>query len=219
MHQEKPPTLLGDSLSWLIRAATTKDIRDIKRRVNQPIETQTQQQDTLVHVISKLNVTRYAMQVNRQHINVVLEAIQRTHNDVTTLFNISSLIFTHKNYQQILLHIHSILANHRDSLYYMRQIAMHAIGLHRCSHHWYIVTTLTSSRGSQRNADAHQSRITIKYASTSIIRWHLPLLLISAHPHFSGRGTISTPDWHIYSASSTSTWDLPDLIQTLKELL
>ena len=38
------------------------------------------------------------------------------------LCNITSL-----NYQQIVLHIHSILANLRDSLYYMRQVAMHVM--------------------------------------------------------------------------------------------
>ena len=118
---------LGDALSWLNRTAMTKDIRDIKRRVNQLVETQTQQQDTLVHVISILNLTRYATQVNRQHINVVTEAVQRTHNNVTTLFSITSLIYTCIHYQQVLLHIQSILANLRDSLYYMRQIAMHAM--------------------------------------------------------------------------------------------
>ena len=118
---------LGDDLSWLTGTAMTKDIRDVKRRVNQFIETQTQQQDTLVHVISILNVTRYITHINRQHINVVMEAVQMTHNDVTTLFNITSSIYTHINYQQILLHICSILANLRDSLYYMRQIAMHTM--------------------------------------------------------------------------------------------
>ena len=56
-----------------------------------------------------------------------MEAVQRTHNDVTILFNITSSIYTHINYQQMLLHICSILANLRDSLYYMRQIAMHAM--------------------------------------------------------------------------------------------
>ena len=53
---------LGDALSWLTRTATTRDVRDIQKRVNQPIETQTQQQETLVHVILILNVTRYIMQ-------------------------------------------------------------------------------------------------------------------------------------------------------------
>ena len=118
---------LGDALSWLTRKAKSKGVRGIKRRVNQLTETQAQEQDTVIHVISILNITRYATQVNREHINMVMEVVQRTHNDVTTLFNITSLIYTCINYQQILLHAHSILANLRDSLYYMRQIAMHAM--------------------------------------------------------------------------------------------
>ena len=87
----------------------------------------TQQQETLVHIITILNVTRYTMQVNRQHINTIMEAIGRTHNDITTLFNITSLIDTHINYQQILLHVCSILVNLKDYLYYMRQKTMHAM--------------------------------------------------------------------------------------------
>ena len=120
-------SFLGDTLSWLTRTAITKDIRDIKRRINKLIETQTQQQDDLVHVISILNVTRYAMHVKRQHINALMEAVQRTHNGITTLFSVTSSTYSHINYQQILLHICSILTNVRDSLYYMRQIAMHAM--------------------------------------------------------------------------------------------
>ena len=111
--------LLEDTLSWLTRTAMIKDIRDIKRRVHQLIETQTQQQETLVHVILILNITRYSTQIKRQHINVVMETVQRTHNDITTHFNITNLKNNCINYQQILLHIHSILANLRDSLYYM----------------------------------------------------------------------------------------------------
>ena len=200
----------GDELSWLTSTVTTKDIREIMRRVNQLIETQTQQQDTLVHVISILNITRYPMKVNRQHINAVIEAVQRTHQDITTLFNITSSIYTCINYQQILLHVCSILVNLRDSLYYIRQIVMHAMD-YRCSHHWDVVTTHTSSRGFERNADAHQNGITINYASPSIIGWHPLPLLISAHPHFSGRGTVFTTDWCTYSGSSTATQDLPGL--------
>ena len=124
---------LGDDLSWLTGTALT---RDVKERVNQLIETQTQQQEALVHAISILNVTRYAMQVNRQCTNAVMEAVVRTNNDVTTLFNIMSSIYTCINYQQILLHVHSILANLRDSFYYMRQIAMHVMN--------YMDTTTTS---------------------------------------------------------------------------
>ena len=89
--------------------------------------TQHQQQETLVHIISILNVTRYTTQVNGQHINLVLEVVERTHQDITMLYNITSCLYTSLNYQQIVLHIHSILANLTDSLYYMRQVVMHVM--------------------------------------------------------------------------------------------
>ena len=48
--------------------ATTKDVNNIKKRVNQLIQTQSMQQETLVHIISILNITHYAAQVNKaQH--------------------------------------------------------------------------------------------------------------------------------------------------------
>ena len=53
--------------------ATTKDVSSIKQRMYQLIATQHQQQETLVHIISVWNVTRYATQVKRQHINVVMD--------------------------------------------------------------------------------------------------------------------------------------------------
>ena len=37
---------LADTLSWLTTTAMTKEVRDIKKKVNQLIETQTQQQET-----------------------------------------------------------------------------------------------------------------------------------------------------------------------------
>ena len=118
---------LGDALSWLTGTAKTKDVKSIMNRVNQLIATQHHQQETLVHVISMLNVTRYTTQVNRQHINTVMEAVERTHNDVNTLYNITSSLYTQMNCQQIPLHNCSILDNLRDSLYYMRQIDMHVM--------------------------------------------------------------------------------------------
>ena len=56
---------LGDTLSWLMETATTKDVNSIKTRINQLITTQHNQQETLVHIISILNITRHATQVNR----------------------------------------------------------------------------------------------------------------------------------------------------------
>ena len=118
---------LGDALSWLMGTATIKDVSSIKRRVNQLIATQHEQQGTLVHIISVLNVTRYATQVNRQHINLVMDTVERTHQDITTLYNITSSLYNSLSYQQIILHTCSILANHRDSPYYMREVTMHTM--------------------------------------------------------------------------------------------
>ena len=88
---------------------------------------QHQKQETLVHIISILNVTRYTTQVNSQHINLVMETAESTHQDVIMLYNITNPLYTCLDYQQIVLHICSILANLRDSLYYMRQMAIHAM--------------------------------------------------------------------------------------------
>ena len=130
--------------------AVTKDVNSIKNKVNQLIAMQHTQQETLVHIISLLNVTRYATQVNRQHINLVMDAVERTHQNVTTLYNITSSLYTSLNYQQIVLHICFILANLRDSLYYMRQVTMHAMDYIACSHNWHTVTSCTTSRRSQK---------------------------------------------------------------------
>ena len=53
---------LDDALHWLTGTTTTKDITSIKKRVNQIITAQTKQHDHLVHIVSLLNVTRYATQ-------------------------------------------------------------------------------------------------------------------------------------------------------------
>ena len=78
---------LGDALSWLTSTATTKDINSIKSRINQLISMQQSQKDTLVHVISILNVTRYATQINRQHINILMDTTEKMHLGITTLYN------------------------------------------------------------------------------------------------------------------------------------
>ena len=80
---------LGDALSWLRGTATTNDANSIKKWINQLIATQHNQQETLVYVISILNMTRYATQMNRQHINIVMNATEKTYQDVTTLYNIT----------------------------------------------------------------------------------------------------------------------------------
>ena len=109
---------LGDTLSWLTDTAITKDINAIKSRINQLISTQQNQQETLVHVILTLNVTRYATQINRQHINILMDTTEMTHQDITALYNIMHSLYSSISYQQIIPHIRSILASLQDSLHY-----------------------------------------------------------------------------------------------------
>ena len=67
---------LRDALSWLTWTAITKDIHSIKTRINQFIATQVSQYKTLVHVVSILDITRYATQVNRCGINTLMDAVR-----------------------------------------------------------------------------------------------------------------------------------------------
>ena len=66
---------LGDAFHWLTRTTTTKDTTEIKQWVKPLKQRKTQQQETLVHVISILNITGYATQLNRQKINEMMDAL------------------------------------------------------------------------------------------------------------------------------------------------
>ena len=107
---------LGDALSWLTGTATTKDINSIKTWINQLIATQSSQQETLVHIISILNVTRYATQVNRHSINTLMDVAKATSHDINNLYNLTTSLTTSINFHQLVLHIRSVFANLCDSL-------------------------------------------------------------------------------------------------------
>ena len=96
---------LGTVLSWLTGTATTKDIHSIKSRINQLIATQTLQCNTLVHIVSILNVTRYATQVNRHSINNLIDAIHTTSQDINNLYNLTTSLAASINFNQMILHI------------------------------------------------------------------------------------------------------------------
>ena len=68
--------------------ATTKDVHSIKARINQLITTQSLQQETLVHIISILNVTQYTAQVNRHSINVLMDKVDETSHDISNLHDL-----------------------------------------------------------------------------------------------------------------------------------
>ena len=118
---------LGDALHWLTGTTTTKDITSIKKRVNELIAAQTAQHEAIVHIVSILNVTRYAVQVNRKHINIVMHTVNKMDHDVNNLYSIITSLYTSLSYHQLVLHLRSVLVNLRDYLSYIRTVSMHTM--------------------------------------------------------------------------------------------
>ena len=118
---------MDNALSWLTGTPTTKDVTSIKKRINQLIAAQAKQQDTLAHIVCILNITRYTTQINRQHIIIVIDAVERTEQDVNNLCNITNSLYTSLRYHQLVLYIRSILANLRDSLSYIKTVSTHTM--------------------------------------------------------------------------------------------
>ena len=92
MYEKMFSTLLR-GCTQLTGIATIKDINANKTRINHMISTQHNQQETLGHVISILNITTYATQVNRQHINILMDKTEKMHWDITTLYNIMHSLY------------------------------------------------------------------------------------------------------------------------------
>ena len=107
--------------------ATTKDVSSIKKGVNQLTEAQSTQQETLVHIISILNITWYAAQVYRHSINVIMDKVDERVHDVNNLYNLTTSLATSLSYHQLILHIRSVLANLWDSLSYIRTVSVYTI--------------------------------------------------------------------------------------------
>ena len=124
-HRRSLLPFLGTALSWLTGTATTKDICSIRTRINQLIATQSSQHDTLVHIVSILNVTRYATQVNRHSINSLIDAVHSAAQDINNLFNVTSSLTSSINFNLMTLHLRSVFANLRDTMKYLCTISTH----------------------------------------------------------------------------------------------
>ena len=99
----------------------------IKTRINQLIATQASQCNTLVHIISILNIIRYATQVNRCGINTLMDAVRATSHDINNLYNLTTSLATSINFHQMILHIRSVFANLRDTLNYIQMVSTHTM--------------------------------------------------------------------------------------------
>ena len=119
--------LLGDALSWLTGTATTKDIHSTKTRINHLIATQASLFQTLVYIVSILNITRYATQVNIHGINTLMDAVRTTSHDINNLYNLTTSPTTSINFHQMILHIRSVFANLHDSLNYIQMVSTHTM--------------------------------------------------------------------------------------------
>ena len=102
-------------------------MNSIKPRINQLIATQSSQQETLVHIISILNVTRYATQVNRHSINVLMDTARATSHYINNFYNLTMSLTTSINLHQLILHIRSVFANLCDSLNYIQMVSIHTM--------------------------------------------------------------------------------------------
>ena len=107
--------------------ANTKDTMEIKGWANLLIQEQTQQQETLVHIISILNIIWSANQVNRQKLNEIMDTLWKANEDMNILFNITDVLMQYLRYHQIYTYAHTILAYLMDCLTYMRQVATHTM--------------------------------------------------------------------------------------------
>ena len=96
-------------------------------QINQLIATQSSQQETLVHIISILNVTRYAMQVNRHSINTLMDVARTTSGNIDSLYNLTTSLITSINFHQVIRHIRSVFANLHDSLNYIQMVSAHTM--------------------------------------------------------------------------------------------
>ena len=65
----------------------------------------------MVHIVSIHNVTRYAVQVNKPSINVLMDKVDETSQDVNNLYNLTTTLAISLSYHQLVLYIRSVLAN------------------------------------------------------------------------------------------------------------
>ena len=186
--------------------ATTKDVNNIKKRVNQLIEAQSTQQETLDHIISILNVMQYALQVNRHSINVLMDKVDETVHDVNNLYNMATSLATSLSYHQLILHIRSVLANLMDSLPCIETVSMHTMD--------YIDAATTGILSPHVLPITDLQKMLSHTVEILPPTLHLPissedtLLSILMHPYSDHQQTILTPYRCAHSGSITTTLNL-----------
>ena len=78
-------------------------------------------------MISILNITRYAAQVNRHSINILMDKVDDTSHDINNLYNLITSLATSISFHQLIPHIRSVFANLQDSLSCIRMVSTHSM--------------------------------------------------------------------------------------------
>ena len=176
-----------------------KNIHSIKTRINQVITTQALQKETLVHIVSILNITRYATQVNRCGINALMDAVRATSHDINNLYNLTTSLATSINFHQLILHIRSVFANLCNSLNYIWMVSTDTMD--------YIDTAITGTLspshltccGFTENATKYSRYPTTYTTPTNFTRRYLTFLQIPTYSSLNREQTVSATSWHAHS--------------------
>ena len=70
---------------------------------------------------------RYAAQVNRHSINILMDRMDETAFDVNNLYSLTTSLATGLSYHQLVLYIRLVLANLQDSPFYIRMVSIHTM--------------------------------------------------------------------------------------------
>ena len=201
---------LGDALSWLTGTATTKDIHSIKTQINQLIAMQTSQHNTLVHIVSILNITRYATQVNRHSINNLIDAAHTTSQDINNLYSLTTSLATSINFNQMILHIRSVFANLQGSLHYLYMVSTHTME--------YINATASGILSPHVLPITDIQKILWHIADILPPTLHLPIspedtlhFYRCLHTHILIEKTVFIIDWHTHTGQSLPDHSAPGL--------
>ena len=130
---------------------------------------QSSQQEALEHIIPILNVTRYAMKVNRHSINTLKYVARATSHDINNLYNLTTSLITSINFHQFILHIRSVFANLCYSLNYIQMVSAHIMDYINAATSGTLSSYLTGY-GSTKDAVTHSRCLTTYATFTSFTR-------------------------------------------------
>ena len=135
----------------------------------------------LVHIVSILNVTRYATQDNRHSINVLMDKVDETSQDVNNFYNLTTSLATSFSYHQLILYIRSVLAKLWDSLSYIKTVSTHTMDYIDAATTGTLSLHILPNNGSKEDAIPHRRNSTIYTTSPCFIWWCPAFLSLSSY--------------------------------------